>query len=178
MALKATETNPSCCCTPAYILDRPFTGGTSSRELSQTVQMEPTAPVLVLSEWQLWAASLSDDQIIMSHFQYDPHFNAANSSTLDDRRREIRFNDGERAVIVWSHNAEARGPLELINRSEQGLCVRSEDAVPPGALGTILRILPWSEAENRRAVVTWCHADEHSGWQLGLRFVDSRPHAA
>ena len=114
----------------------------------------------------------------MSDFDYDPEFTEANTSSLDDRRREIRFNDGERAVIVWSHNAEARGPLELINRSEQGLCVRSEGAVPPGALGTILRILPWSEAENRRAVVSWCHADDEGGWQLGLRFVDQRPAAA
>ena len=114
----------------------------------------------------------------MSNFQYESEFSEASINTLDDRRREIRFNDGERAVIVWSHNAEARGPMELINRSQQGQCVRSEDAVPPGALGTILRILPWSEAENRRAVVTWCHADESSGWQLGLRFVDSRPIAA
>lgn len=114
----------------------------------------------------------------MSNFQYESEFSEASINTLDDRRREIRFNDEERAVIVWSHNAEARGPMELINRSQQGLCVRSEGAVPPGALGTILRILPWSEAENRRAVVTWCHADESGGWQLGLRFVDSRPIAA
>jgi hypothetical protein len=114
----------------------------------------------------------------MSNFQYESEFSEASINTFDDRRREIRFNDGERAVIVWSHNAEARGPMELINRSQQGLCVRSEHAVPPGALGTILRILPWSEAENRRAVVTWCHADESGGWQLGLRFVDSRPMAA
>ena len=114
----------------------------------------------------------------MSNFQYESDFSEASINTLDERRREIRFNDGERAVIVWSHNAEARGPMELINRSQQGLCVRSEDAVPPGALGTILRILPWSEAENRRAVVTWCHADESGGWQLGLRFVDSRSIAA
>ena len=118
------------------------------------------------------------DRPSMSNFQYESEFSEASINTLDDRRREIRFNDGERAVIVWSHNAEARGPMELINRSQQGLCVRSEDAVPPGALGTILRILPWSEAENRRAVVTWCHADESGGWQLGLRFVDSRPIAA
>ena len=74
----------------------------------------------------------------MSNFQYESEFSEASINTLDDRRREIRFNDGERAVIVWSHNAEARGPMELINRSQQGLCVRSEDAVPPGALGTIL----------------------------------------
>ena len=79
----------------------------------------------------------------MSNFQYESDFSEASINTLDERRREIRFNDGERAVIVWSHNAEARGPMELINRSQQGLCVRSEDAVPPGALGTILRILPW-----------------------------------
>ena len=148
------------------------------RELPQTAQVEPTAPVLGLSQWRLRLASHSDDQSTMANFQYEPHFSKTSTNTLDERRGEIRFNDGERAVIVWSHNAEARGPLELINRSEQGLCVRSEDAVPPGALGTILRILPWSEAENRRAVVTWCHADEHSGWQLGLRFVDSRPNAA
>lgn len=114
----------------------------------------------------------------MPNYQSEREFSEDSINILDDRRREIRFNDGERAVIVWSHNAEARGPMELINRSQQGLCVRSEDAVPPGALGTILRILPWSEAENRRAVVTWCHADDSGRWQLGLRFVDSRPIAA
>ena len=118
------------------------------------------------------------DLPIMPNFQYESEFSETSINTLDDRRRETRFSDGERAVIVWSHNAEARGPMELINRSQQGLCVRSEDALPPGALGTILRILPWSEAENRRAIVTWCHAEESGGWQLGLRFVDSRPNAA
>ena len=46
----------------------------------------------------------------MSNFQYESEFSEASINTLDDRRREIRFNDGERAVIVWSHNAEARGP--------------------------------------------------------------------
>ena len=127
---------------------------------------------------QLRMTSICVDLRIMPNFQYESEFSENSINTLDDRRREIRFSDGERAVIVWSHNAEARGPMELINRSQQGLCVRSEDAVPPGALGTILRILPWSEAENRRAIVTWCHAEESGGWQLGLRFVDSRPNVA
>ena len=110
----------------------------------------------------------------MPNYQSEREFSEDSINILDDRRREIRFNDGERAVIVWSHNAEARGPMELINRSQQGLCVRSEDAVPPGALGTILRILPWSEAENRRAVVTWCHADDSGGgnWDCGSWTVD------
>ena len=114
----------------------------------------------------------------MSNFQYESEFSEASINTLDDRRREIRFNDGERAVIVGLTTLKRVVPWHSINRSQQGLCVRSEDAVPPGALGTILRILPWSEAENRRAVVTWCHADDSGGWQLGLRFVDSRPIAA
>lgn len=140
--------------------------------------MEPTSQVLVMPQRQLRLTAFCAELPSMSNFQYESEFSEPSINTLDDRRSEIRFNDGERAVIVWSHNAEARGPMELINRSQQGLCVRSEDAVPPGALGTILRILPWSEAENRRAVVTWCHADETAGWQLGLRFVDSRPNAA
>ena len=36
----------------------------------------------------------------MSNFQYESEFSEASINTLDDRRREIRFNDGERAVIV------------------------------------------------------------------------------
>ena len=140
--------------------------------------MEPASQVLTMGQWRLRLTSIGDDLAPMSNFQYEREFSEASINILDDRRREIRFKDGERAVIVWSHNAKARGPMELINRSQQGLCVRSEDAVPPGALGTILRILPWSEAENRRVVVTCCHADDSGGWQLGLRFVDSRPIAA
>ena len=159
-------------------MNRRSCGGTSQVLPSQTVQMEPTSHVLTMAQWRLRLTSFYDDSTPMPNYQSEREFSEDSINILDDRRREIRFNDGERAVIVWSHNAEARGPMELINRSQQGLCVRSEDAVPPGALGTILRILPWSAAENRRAVVTWCHADDSGGWQLGLRFVDSRPIAA
>ena len=159
-------------------MNRRSCGGTSQVLPSQTVQMESTSQVLTMAQWRLRLTSFYDDSTPMPNYQSEREFSEDSINILDDRRREIRFNDGERAVIVWSHNAEARGPMELINRSQQGLCVRSEDAVPPGALGTILRILPWSEAENRRAVVTWCHADDSGGWQLGLRFVDSRPIAA
>ncbi len=160
------------------MLNRKSTAGTSLQALPDGTDGINPRHVLIMLVQRLRLTSFYDDSTCMSNFQYESAFSEANTNALDDRRREIRFNDGERAVIVWSHNAEARSPMELINRSQQGLCVRSEEAVPPGALGTILRILPWSEAENRRAVVTWCHADESDGWQLGLRFVDSRPNAA
>ncbi len=102
---------------------------------------------------------------------YDRHLKSLAAARNHDRRTDVRECQAAEVVISWICPALSTVRYEMLDRSTNGLRIRSSSPLVTGMLGKAVRILPQGHCLNQTVSIVWTKvAADGTYIEAGLHF--------